>query len=503
MKSRITKRFARLVRSVSFLVTVIAISGTAIASDEDFTARLNVRDAIAILSDAPAHGITTTETMVENLHDLLLQSRSGLLESNEVDAYVANAVLRYALDFAVGSRRPRPDEVVSLHADIAAALTERRLIDWYKQQIPVDPAYHRLRATYVALAASTSHSDEWPTIGGWRTLEVGSEGPRVALLRQRLELPVAEPARYDDDVRDAVTRYQLLHGLDVDGKVGRRTLAHLDTGFDARMAQIRSNLERHRSEWRDSSRRYGIRVVVNLPSYRLTLQDNHTTVTSMKVIIGHPDTPTPLLDEPVERLVFSPYWYVPDKIAREEILPAMLRNPGYGASNNYEVLDRRTHQPLTADDWQGDQARSLVIRQQPGDNNALGRVKFVLPNDRAVYLHDTRAPELFAKSRRALSHGCIRVEKPALLASLLLRANEGWSDEAIGNAMQRTLPKSVRPVVKADVVATYFTAETFPDGKTAFYEDIYGRDAGNDARMASSYIHPLPSIGDTLLASLP
>ena len=309
--------------------------------------------------------------------------------------------------FPSAAARPTPAEVESLREEIDLAIAGKRLIEWYKRRIPLDPSYQRLRIMYAALA-DKARTQSWPVVGAGPTLEDGANGPRVASLRARLQL-TAESAVYDEELRQAVERYQSLHGLDVDGKVGRNTLAHLDTGLDVRLAQIRKNLERHRSQWQDRLPSGDVRLLVNLPSYRLTLEEQGKAVASMKVIIGHPDTPTPLLDEPVERLVFSPYWYVPEKIAREEIVPAMLRNPGYGPQNNYEVVDRQTQRPVAIENWRFGLNRSLVVRQQPGDNNALGRVKFILPNDRAVYLHDTRAPELFALNRRALSHGCIRV----------------------------------------------------------------------------------------------
>ncbi len=496
-----TLPFRSAARLVAIGIAMLALLGNAVAGQDDALAQVNLRDAIMILSDGPAHGISTDAGTMASLRTLLSRSENGLAAAHHVNAFVHDAVLRYALDFAIGGRRPTRTEINVLRGEIASAVASQRLIDWYKHQVPIDPAYHRLRAVYKTMT-ETAGNTAWPTIGGWRTLEHGSTGPRVGRLRSRLGLPVAEPAHYGAEVADAVLRYQLLHGLEADGKVGRHTLAHLDTGLDVRLAQMRTNLERHRAEWRQSSHGVGVRVSINLPSYQLTVADNLATIATMRVIIGHPDTPTPLLNEPIERLVFSPYWYVPDKIAREEILPAMVTNPSFSAINNYEVLDGRTHQPIGSDDWQAAK-RPLIIRQRPGSNNALGGVKFILPNDRAVYLHDTRAPELFALSRRALSHGCIRVEKPALLASLLLDANRGWSDEAIASAMQRSSPKSVRPVVKVDVVATYFTVETLANGKTAFYEDIYGRDLVERTRMASSYIDPVPRIGDTLLASAP
>ena len=488
-----------------------AVRGNAVAlSDTSNPSRSvderTLGDTATILADAASHGIELTPES----RDLLDRLAHGAADAGPAanapigEAIVVDGLLRYGIDFVAGKRRPTPVEIENLRDEILAATRTGRLLDWYVAKIPRDPAYHLLRA---ALRRLDDDPHVWPVIGAGRTLEKGAHGERVGRLRQRLGLAADGNARFDTELELALQEYQALHGLDADGRLGPRTLAHLDTSRDLRRLQVRQNLERHRQQWLHGRPASGTRIVVNLPSYRLALHDDSGELASMKVIIGHPDTPTPALDESIERLEFSPYWYVPDTIAATEVLPSMLRDPGYGQRNGYEILDRRSFRPVTVGDWLTGELGSMLVRQKPGDANALGRVKFVLPNSRSIYLHDTGRPELFARHDRALSHGCIRVEKPALLASLLLRANEGWTEETIASAMSRTTPKVVSPATEVDVMTTYYTVEAHLDGKTSFYEDIYAHDAREEYAMASSHIEVLPSAAPetaeiaTLLAS--
>ena len=490
---------------LTVLCALLATETRAGYSQQTVLTHATLRDALVVLDDAAGHGIDVLPESILAIQQLATAARSShvVLYSAATEAVLVDALLRYAADFTIGSRKPDNDEITALRDEVVSAVRSGDLLSWYYAKIPPSRAYNRLLYTYHQMK-QTSDTVSWPYIDGRKTLEPGDEGERVGLLRERLGLATTGVAVFDQELETAVRQYQSQHGLDVDGKAGPRTLAHLNTSYASRLRQIRRNLERHRRQWSLNFQEGPMRLYVNLPSYQLTLYDDQGELTTMKVIVGHPKTPTPTFAESIDRLEFSPYWYVPASIARKEILPAMRANPNYGKRNRYEILERKTFRRLSDAEWQSGAVSSFVVRQRPGDKNALGRVKFVLPNTRAIYLHDTSSPQLFSRQQRALSHGCIRVEKPALLASLLLQANDGWTEEEIARAMNRRTPKAVKPSITVDVITTYYTAETLPNGETAFYEDIYDKDVLKPVAMASSFIEPVPPYArrETLVASV-
>lgn len=317
--------------------------------------------------------------------------------------------------------------------------------------------YGRLRAAlerYRAIARA----------GGWRVLsgpriEPKEVGPQVRALRARLaaegDLPAAEA---DGDVFDAETvravkRFQSRHGLDVDGRVGAATLAALNVSANDRIVQIRATLER----WREMPRDWpATRIVVNVPAAALAFYRNETPEIASRVIVGAPIHPTPVLAARLESVLFNPPWNVPSSIVRKEIMPKVRRDPGYLARNHYLELG-------------GGQ-----LQQEPGPWNSLGRIKFELPNSFDVYLHDTPTRALFAKTKRTLSHGCIRVEAVKPLALALL--GEGWSSEAIDEAIAAGATRRVDLRESVPVYVVYLTAFVDAGGSVEFRDDVYGRD---------------------------
>jgi len=222
-------------------------------------------------------------------------------------------------------------------------------------------------------------------------------------------------------------------------------------------------------------------VLVNIPEYRLRYIRDREQSLSMRVVVGSKSNPTPELNDEIEYLVINPYWYVPRSILRRELLPTIQKNSSYLSANNYELLaDDRAIQPEEVDFSDVDFSRfPYRVRQKPGSHNALGTIKFLLPNPSNIYLHDSPAKSLFARSDRAFSHGCIRLEHPDLLAQALLEEDEEWPEARIsstitdGERQQVNLDKSV-PVYLA-----YFTVRVQDDGDVAFFDDIYERDSAD------------------------
>ena len=223
-------------------------------------------------------------------------------------------------------------------------------------------------------------------------------------------------------------------------------------------------------------------MMVNIPSFQMAVRESGRPVLEMKVVVGKLERVTPVFSARMDTIVFSPYWNVPDSIAEGETAPAAAHDPRFLARNNIEILRRGADgvdvvNPASVDWDDPDAIKALTFRQKPGPNNALGHVKFLFPNPYDVYLHDTPADALFARTGRAFSHGCVRLEKPEALASYLLRADPQWDDARIQAAMHQGEERHVAMKEKMPVHIVYFTA--WPDGAGGVqtFADVYGYDA--------------------------
>lgn len=305
-------------------------------------------------------------------------------------------------------------------------------------------------------------------------------------LADTLTTPAAADADtvYDDDLVKGVMAFQSRHGLEPDGVIGPATMAALRVPLTQRVQQLEVALER----WRQLPDTVPERaIVVNVPAFRLYAFERDAAtgrpVLRMNVIVGQAEGghATPVFSGVMREVVFQPYWDVPASIARAELLPRIRRDQGYMAREHLDVVrggeqDAVIYAP-TAANLSRVAAGSLRLRQRPGPWNSLGLVKFVFPNRYDVYLHGTPAQELFALARRDFSHGCIRVEDPAALATWVLEGQGDWDSTAVAAAMT-TGAKSrhvqlARPV---PVHVLYATAVVGDDGLVRFYPDIYGRD---------------------------
>jgi murein L,D-transpeptidase YcbB/YkuD len=202
----------------------------------------------------------------------------------------------------------------------------------------------------------------------------------------------------------------------------------------------------------------------------------------MRVIVGKKDTPTPIFNDEMSHIVFSPYWNVPPGIAKDETLPALMNDPGFLTRNNMEVVDKagRTIEPSSID-WMD--PASFRFRQRPGSSNALGLVKFMFPNQYNVYLHDTPTDSLFGRAARLFSHGCVRVEQPEELAAYVLRDQPEWTRERIREAMHAGEERTVKLRESIPVFIGYWTARVAPDGLVQFRHDVYGVDSRLNAMI--------------------
>ncbi len=347
----------------------------------------------------------------------------------------------------------------------------------------------RLLAQYRILAAQTASA--WPVLALPREKVVaGDVYAEVPALRERLvrlgDLPPdatrAIDDRYSETLAAAVRRFQERHGLEADGVLGTRTIAALNVSLATRVSQIALSLERLR--WLPELRA-GPVIAINIPSFELWVLAGadraQPAALSMPIIVGRAmRTETPVFLGEMRWVEFSPYWNVPPSILRGEYLARLERDPALPAREDMEFVATRGGggpiNEIDGDTLTGLRGGALRMRQRPGPKNALGGVKFVLPNTMDIYLHGTPARALFERTRRDFSHGCIRVREPAALARFVLRDQPEWTPAAIAAAMTSGTPRTVPLSAPIPVVVFYTTAIVDRGGRAHFLADIYGHD---------------------------
>jgi murein L,D-transpeptidase YcbB/YkuD len=297
---------------------------------------------------------------------------------------------------------------------------------------------------------------------------------------------------YDDELVAAVKRFQSRHGLESDGRIGPATLEQLNTPLSARVHQLELALERWRRRPYDPSRPA---IVLNLPEFRLRAFGGsngaeHDPQLEMKVVVGEaPDRKSPILRSHLETVIFLPYWNVPASIQRSELVPEIKRDRSWVSANRFEIVNPQgevARAGKVSDDVLSElRTGELQLRQKPGPKNTLGLVKFVFPNEYGVYMHDTSAPGLFNRTRRDLSHGCIRLEKPEEMAAWVLRGQSGWSQDRVMEAMRGKESIAVKVKRPIQVVLMYATAVVMSNGEVHFYPDIYGEDQALARELAA------------------
>ncbi|MEO8960885.1 MAG: L,D-transpeptidase family protein [Ginsengibacter sp.] len=315
--------------------------------------------------------------------------------------------------------------------------------------------------------------------GGWDSINLinkvyrsGDSAEAIPALKKRLTITgdyAGEDTsfKFTDQLELGLQHAQERLGLNADGVFGNRTVKELNVSVKDRIEQMLINMERLKWMPNESS---GVRLVANIPEFRLHVFNGDQQKFSMKIVVGTAAHNTVIFTDSVEYVVFNPYWNIPQSIVRNEILPAMRRDRNYLRRNNMERTGVSNGLP--------------VIRQKPGPLNALGRVKFIFPNNYNIYFHDTPAKSLFNLSDRAFSHGCVRLSEPERLADYLLRDNPDWTESKINNIMMHGGKNTwVKLKHKIPVYIVYFTAWVTKDGTLNFRDDIYGHDAKMEKMM--------------------
>ena len=285
---------------------------------------------------------------------------------------------------------------------------------------------------------------------------------------------------YDEELMLAVSDFQIRHGLEGDGVLGKQTLHELNTPITHRINQLELNLSRAQSLSIPEADRF---LLVNIPAYQLYVYDNKEIAFQTRVVVGKKKHKTPLLSSALTKIILSPYWNVPKSITNNEIIPAIQKDPDYLVKNNMQVLSQANKQTILMNpndiDWINIDSNTTPfrIRQTPGNKNSLGQIKFIFPNAHSVYLHDTPARNLFAKPLRAFSHGCVRLEDPFGLAAFLLSNNNELTTSDMRYLAMKSKSKVMHLEQPIPIHITYMTAWADEQGVVNFRPDVYKRDS--------------------------
>ncbi len=405
----------------------------------------------------------------------------------DFDAALTVATMRYISDLYIGRVNPQQfkfgiDATVKKY-DLPQFLTQQVIHAANIQEVlaEVEPAYNGYRRTEEALGhyLDLAKQGDGPAVQSvTKGVGVGDTYAGLPQLVARLRLLGDMPAggeaqSYDDSVAAGVKRFQSRHGLTDDGKLGPATVTALNVPIAQRVQQLGFALERWRWMPPDFPQPP---VVVNIPEFRLrAFEAGQKVALSMKVVVGKAaPTQTPVFTDNIRFIVLRPYWNVPLSIVRSSVIPGINRS-----GNAYLARERMEISGGGGNLAAGLRSGKYTVRQKPGPKNSLGLIKFMFPNHFNVYLHSTPATELFERSRRDFSHGCIRVERPADLAAFLLRNQDGgkWTAEAVQQAMDSGPDnRTVNLAMQVPVLILYATAVVEEDGTVYFFDDIYKHD---------------------------
>lgn len=364
-----------------------------------------------------------------------------------------------------------PRKKINLHALLDTLINKK--VTELVNHAPVSLQYPRMEKWLFRLAEmqKTEVPDSLPRLK--KSLKSGDTSALIIRIKKRLHFlqgdELTSNNQYDTGLVVAIKKFQERHGIDVDGIIGNKVIEDLNVPIRKRMEQLLINMERARwmPPMQDSTY-----VLVNIPEFRLRVFQDGKNVLKMNVIVGSEANNSVIFNGNLQFVVFSPYWNVPESIVRKEILPAIRRNRNYISKHNMEITGYVGGLPQ--------------IRQKPGANNALGRVKFLFPNNFNIYLHDTPNRNLFAQSNRGLSHGCIRIAEPKKFAEFLLRNQPEFTSAVIDSLMYLEKEKWITIKKKVPVFLVYFTSWVDASGELHFRRDIYK----HDQKMAIKLFQP-------------
>jgi murein L,D-transpeptidase YcbB/YkuD len=413
------------------------------------------------------NNLITEDTIYPSAKNKVFINTELLLTSD----FIRHTLLAYEPDYV---KRKEMERFVPASKQDALYLADSLLKKKHKD----DKYYENVNPSYGLLKEKLNayydiyEKGGWPVISGKKkSYKKGMTAPEIALIKKRLQLTDDTQGGdtsnlFNDTLVQGVKKFQQRHGLKANGIVDETTLKEMNVPVAHRIQQILINMDRMR--WLPVQPE-GNLITVNIPAFMLYVTDGNKKVFDMDVVVGKDGHDTRIFTGNLNQIVFSPYWNVPKSIVEKEILPAIEKNPEYLEKEDMEVIGEKDGLP--------------EIRQKPGEKNALGKVKFLFPNSFNIYFHDTPSKSLFAKDKRAFSHGCIRLSDPVRMANYLLRDQPEWNSAKIEKAMNSGEEKYVKLKNPVPVLIAYYTAWVDEEGQLNFREDIYGHDTQLTKKM--------------------
>lgn len=478
----------------------------------NWTSRDEIAELITVIKNTEKDGLDPADYHLREAEYVYRELGAGNLQSAHeqaaLDVMLTDSLFRLGYHLRFGKVNPENldtnwnfkrelgDEPPAVR--MQQAMDAPSLQTFLDELAPRGPTYKGVRvalADYRELAAAGG----WPSVAEGPTLKPGATDERVATIARRLAVtadvadaaPYASSAVYDEALEAGVRKFQARHGLDSDGVIGPATLRAMNVPVETRIEQLRLTLERARWVFDSLADNF---IIVNIAGFRAYVVRDANIVWQTQVQVGRSYHQTPVFRDEMKYVVFNPTWTVPYSIATKEMLPRIKKDPSYFDTRDFDIKDRSGAliDPKSID-WsklsRGNFPYTFV--QRPGPRNALGRVKFIFPNEHAVYLHDTPSKALFGRAERAFSHGCVRVQNPFELAEVLL-GSDGWDQDKIKATLDSLETKTVYLPEALPVLLLYWTADIGPNGDVHFYTDVYERDARIAKAMAAPFKAEVP-----------
>lgn len=459
--------------------------------------KVNVEQFVNFIRTINQDGLNPEDyhlTQIEKLYNKMVSTRNTEAEDVvQLELLLTDAFLLLSSHLARGKtdaetidpqwRAARRDLQIEWDQFLDSTLSQKNVTKNLRKLSPNHHEYDNLRKA-LAIYQQLAEKGGWERIEtNLQKMEFGMTHPDVAVLRRRLSVlqgeiqPDSADANYFDRTLELhVKTFQTRNGLTSDGVVGRQTIEFLNIPIEDRIATIEINLER----WRWLSENLGQRyIIVNIANFELQAFENDTLVLVSDAIVGRPYRKTPVFSSLMTYLVLNPDWTVPPTILRNDVIPEIVKNQNYLTEKRMRVLTSTGKEvdPSTVD-WNKAKKSGLpyMIRQDPGADNTLGRVKFMFPNPHNVYIHDTPTRNLFSRTDRTFSSGCIRINKPIELTQWLLSSDPAWTAENIKRVLDQGRQRTVHLNKPVHVHIIYLTAMATEDGTAYFRRDVYDRD---------------------------
>ncbi len=444
-----------------------------------------IEELISVLKSSLEEGLNPKDYHLPYIKKL--KAMSSIEERANLDIILSDALMLYISHILAGKVNP-----VTINAEWHVLKTDKNPLKYFYQMdsIPIRNIIQNISpkiSYYKALKVELHHYRELAAkqqpavIPIGQILKPGTRDSRIIQIRQMLAFYEDDTLDnnlnsdyYDDTLKLAIIDFQKKNGLEALGTIGNQTIEVLNFPVMKKIQSIELNLERLRWLPQELPNYY---LIVNIANFELEVIENNITIRKHKVIVGKPFRATPVFSSTMQYLVFNPSWTVPPTIIKEDLIPELRKNTQYLANKNIFVYDNQGKR-LNADsiDWNSNKVYSYTYRQEPGKNNALGAVKFMFPNKYSIYLHDTPSKELFERTERAFSSGCIRVQQPLDLAAYLLREQSNFSIKEIKKIVETAKTQTIFLKSKPEVFLLYLTSWVDENGEFNFRKDIYERD---------------------------